>query len=138
MTVEEVVAGEILVGDEVQLYGGDILLKVYAVRESFILAVGDGVYTIIMRIPTNREWKHIPKGSIIAGPDEYVGYWRPPEPFFTNDLTYDPTYRFDDPEWLQQYVMVIESEGRLYLPLCRVVRELKVYRDDKLVMGTEE
>ena len=139
MTVEEVVAGEILIGDVIQLGGAEIRLKVYAVRKDFILAVGDGVYTIIVRTPTKLEWKHIPKGSIIAGPDEYVGYWRPPEPFYSNELTYDHTYRFDDPEWLRGYVSDLESgDLRLYLPGCAVVRGLKVYRDDKLVMGTEE
>lgn len=137
MTVEKVVAGSIMVGDELQINYWENRFTVCAVSDGFILANHDVEYTIVQRKPTDfGPYNGIPEGSIVCGADWWIFGWAPEEPFEGDDFT---RYEFDNPEWCKHYMADLES-GRTEVSMRRreMVHSLSVYRKGVLVMNTED
>ena len=133
MTVERIVAGTIMVGDELQINDWEKRFKVCAVSNGFILAYdGDVEYTIIQRKPTDfGPYNGIPKGSIICGADWWVFGWLPNETFEGDD---NSQYQFNNPEWCRLYMADLESgETEVSMRKREMVWNLALYRRGVLI-----
>lgn len=84
-------------GDVITINDWKTPMRVCGVSDGYVLAHAGDEYTIIMRQPTHLQYKGIPSGAFVCGPDWWTFGWG-----------IDP-YRFDDPAWVEKYLASLES-----------------------------
>jgi hypothetical protein len=108
----------LFIGDQLYINDWENVFTVYGKSDNFVLAycAESGEYTIIPRKPVDYFYNGIPVGSFVCSPDNLV-------------FGYPDGYHFDDPEWINQYLLDLEN-GEIEISIRRreKINTLKVRR----------